>query len=304
MIRSLLKVFVFVISFVNLTSCSKIEFSDFMTEETSQTVDVTVSLTGIDFTILPQTRSIVSEAGITRIALKVFDSSGKSVADTCQIASKVGDGFNKLGVQLPAGTYTFVAIAHDATADNIGCATIESSQVVTLPEGIIPTVYSHVEEKVTIANSNNQSVVINMGKRINATLRLTSSDIVPDEVARMTVDINHDGVTLSVTNLPQINPSTGFSLENYRFARVFPITEGDLIDVSMNLLLPANEYSFPAVIQAQNGSNKTITCYTRSFDGVPFQRAYVTNASGQYFRYVNSTSMTFDTTQGTLPFEY
>ena len=300
----------------SLQSCTTVEFNEFVPEDSSDPVEVTVSLTSIDFTVKPAhvpgapasgiTRAsdaTPTQAGLTRISLKVFNKEGESVADTSQIATVVGEGFNNLKIQLPAGTYTFVAVAHDTSADNIGCATIESPEVVTLPEGIIPTLYAHVQQ-VTIANANNQSVPIDMGKRINATLRLASTDIVPEGIRQMAVDLNPGGVKIGANNLPRFNPSTGTSIEHFRFSRALPVTAGAPIDVSMNLLLTADEYSFPTKIYAQDASNEFINDYTRSFTSVPFQRAYVTTASGQYFRYVNTSSMTFDITNGTLDYSF
>lgn len=294
-----------VLVLLTLASCTKVEFNEFVPEDSQQPVEVTVSLTSIDFTLTPTRASDATptQAGLTRISLKVFDEEGKAVADTSQIASAVGTGFNRLGVQLTAGTYTFVAIAHNASDENAGCATIESPEVVTLPEGIIPTLYAHVQQ-VTIASANNQSVTIDMGKRINATLRLTSTDNVPAGVSQMAIDINSKGTKIGDSNLPQINPTTGVSVGLYRFSRAFAVEVGTPVDVSMNLLLPADEYSFPAKIYALDATDEFINDYTRSFASVPFQRAYITNASGQYFRYVNSSSMTFDTTSGTLDYSF
>lgn len=290
---------------LTLVSCTTVEFNEFVLEDTPQPVEVAVSLTSIDFTLTPTRASDATpaEAGLTRISLKVFNEEGEAVADTSQIASAVGTGFNNLGVQLPAGTYTFVAVAHDASADNIGCATIESQTSATLPEGIVPTLYAHVQQ-VTIANANNQSVTIDMGQRINATLRLVSTDIVPEGVSRMAVDLNPKGTAVGNSSPSKFNPTTGCSIGQLRFTRALPVTAGEPIDVSMNLLLPADTYSFPVTIHAQDTSNKIITDFDRSFADVPFQRAYITNASGQYFRYVNSSSMTFDTTSGTLDYSF
>lgn len=278
--------------FLGFASCTTVELEEFAAEDTRQLAEVTVSLTGIDFTLNPATilgdpspvitrasDATPAQAGITRIALKVFDKDGVAVADTSQIAAAVGEGFNNLRVQLPVGTYTFVAVAHDATAEDVGCATITSAEVATLPEAVIPTLYSTVKE-VEIGAVNSQPVTIDMGKRINATLSLASTDIVPEGVTRMAIDINTSGITLSASKLPQINPSTGFSVANYRFARRLAVEVGKTIDLSMNLLLPADEYSLPLDIHAQDATNKTFADYDRSFTAVPFQRAYVTKASG------------------------
>lgn len=312
MIRSILskvgghvssKVIGIVIVIVALTSCSSYDLEITSHPQEQQLHEVTVTLTGIGFTIESATRATASEAEITRITFKVFNEDGDEVASVSQIASEAGDSFNKLKIQLPADTYTFVAVAHDASADNISCATIESSEVVTLPEAIIPTLYAHVQT-VTLANANNQTINIDMGDRINATLHLTSTDIVPEGVSLMAIDLNPTGKKIGASNLPKFNPATGCSIDQYRFSRALPVTAGDPIGVSMNLLLPEDEFSFPAKIYAQNASNESINDYTRSFDAVPFQRAYITNANGQYFRYVNSISMTFDTTNETKDYPF
>lgn len=305
-----------IVLLLSLNSCTKADLNGLVAEDSNGPVEVSISLTGVDFTINPatvpeastsgQTRAsdaTPTQAGITHISLVVFKTDGTEAASIMQIASEAGDDFNNLSIQLPAGNYTFVAVAHDASDDNIGCATIESQNSVTLPEKYIPTLYSCVKE-VTISNDNNQSVTIDMGKRKNATLRLISTDIVPDEVSRMAVEINPSGITLSATNLPQFNPTTGAPLGDYRFARGLPVTAGETIDVSMNLLLPAESYYSQVTVHAQDTSDKNIKDYDRPLENVPFQRAYVTNASGQYFRYVNNSSMIFDITTGTLDFSF
>lgn len=292
----------FVISMVVATSCDKAD--DLI--ENPQLVNVCVSLTDLDFTIQPMgTRANVtpSEAGITHIALKVFNTKGNEVAATSQIASETGGNFNHLKLQLPAGTYTFVAIAHDATSSDIPCATITSATVATLPENLIPTLYTHVET-VTIANANNQSITIDMGTRKNATFHLTSTDVVPAGVVNMAVAINPTGTLVSPTNLPQVNPTTGLVIGNPYFARLIPVTEGEIIDGSFDILLTSNSCAYNMNMYAQDGNGNFITDYNRTATDVPFQLCYVTTASGTYFRYVTTSSFTFDLTQGSLSYEY
>lgn len=286
----------------SLTGCTS-SLDEASITNTDALHEVTVTLSGINFNLAP-TRATASDAGITHIALKVFNTDGTEAASVTQTSSSAGTDFNKLKLQLPAGTYTFVAVAHSATADNVACATITSASEATLPEAVVPTLYCHVQNVLVSTTTSTQALSIDMGKRINATIRLTSTDNVPDDVSRMAVDLNPQGSTLGASNLPQINPSTGFSIGNYRFARALPVTAGQPIDVSFNLLLPEDTYSFPVTIHAQDASNKTITDYDRSFDDVPFLRASITNASGTFFRYVNSSSLTFDTTIETLDFDF
>ncbi len=314
-----LKVIVIVIVIVGITSCSSYDLEINSHQQEQQLHEVTVSLTGVDFTLVPTTRATVpedspsgitrasdatdSDAGITRIALKVFNSRGEVVADTCQIASMVGEGFNKLGVQLPTGPYTFVAVAHSATADNVQCATITSATEATLPEAIIPTLYAHVET-VTVTNANKQAFTINMGKRINSTLHLTSTDIVPDGVSKIAFDINPTGTYVGNETLPHFNPATGLIITQPRYRRAMDVTAGEVIDVTFNILLPADPYNCKMDIFALGSDANIIADYTRSFTSVPFQRAFVTNASGLYFRYVSNSSLSFDTTTDSHEFAY
>lgn len=302
---SVIVIVIFIVG-INLTSCSNNDTECLLEDSSDHLHDVTVSLSTLDFSLQSYgvtTRATAAEAEITHIALKVFDSTGNVVADTCQIATNVGESFNKLGVQLPTGTYTFVAVAHSATADNVPCATITSATEATLPEGIVPTVYAHVQQ-VTVTNTNNQSVTINMGTRINATLHVTSTDIVPDGVSKIAFDINPTGNFVGNETPAKFNPTTGLTIAQPRYRRALDVTSGETIDVSFNILIPADPYSSKVVIEALDDANKAIADYTRSFDAVPFQCAYITNANGTFFRYVSNSSLTFDTTTQILPFPY
>lgn len=76
-----------IILLLSLNSCTKTDINEFVTEGSSRFHEVSVSLRGIDFNLLPVTRATADDAGITHIALKVFDTAGNVVADTCQIAA-------------------------------------------------------------------------------------------------------------------------------------------------------------------------------------------------------------------------
>lgn len=288
-----------------LSSCSD-SFIENQIIEPEQLHNISVSLTGIDFSTESNTRASeasAADAGITRIALKVFDSEKVEQVSITQVASEAGDDFNNLSFQLPAGTYTFVAVAHDATGDDIGCATITSAEVATLPEKSVPTLYSSVKE-VTVTNANNQTVTIDMGKRINATFNLVSTDIVPADVVKMAVTINPEGTLVSDNNLLMFNPSTGLAIGNPRYNIGLPVTVGNTIDVAGNVLLPADSYDYPINIRVINTSTEFIAEYERDLTDVHFQRSYITKAIGQYFRYVNTGALSFDITQGSLDYPY
>lgn len=296
------RLFVLSVSVLLLSSCS----DEDQTVEAGQLHNVIVSLTGINFFTEPDTRASdvsATDAGITRIALKVFDSKKVEQVTITQVASEVGEDFNNLSFQLPAGTYTFVAVAHDATGDDIGCATITSAEVATLPEKSIPTLYS-IAKEVTITNANNQMVTIDMGKRINATFNLVSTDIVPADVVKMAVTINPEGTLVSDNNLLKFNPSTGLAIGNPRYNIGLPVTVGNTIDVAGNILLPADSCYYPVNIRVINTSTEFVAEYERDLTDVHFQRSYITKAVGQYFRYVNAGALSFDITQGSLDYPY
>ncbi len=147
-------------------------------------------------------------------------------------------------------------------------------------------------------------VSIKMGTRVNATLHIASSDIVPDEVLKVTVNVNPSGVAVSNGAPVEFNPASGLAIGNCCFKRALPVTPGQVINVSANILIPEEPYKCQMEMGAMDAGNQLLVDYARSFENVPFQRAYVTNASGQFFRYVNTSSMTFDTTSGTLDFSF
>lgn len=285
-----------------LTSCSNSPLDDIPVLEQRTLCEVNVTCKGLDISTT-RTRATPSEAGITHLSLKAFNTDGSEAATVTQTSALAGTEFNNLKVQLPAGTYTFVVVAHSATADDVACATIASANEATLPEGIIPTLYTHVEE-ITINNVNNQSVTLDMGSRINAILHLTSADVVPEGVSKIAVEINPTGTYVGNNALAKCNPSTGLFIGNPNYKRAVAVTSGQTIDATFNLLLPEDSQSYTMNVKALDADGKTISDYSRTIDNVPFQRAYTTNANGTYFRYVNSSSLTFDTTSENKDFAY
>lgn len=289
------------LSSLSFLSCTS-SLDDTPVNNTEELHQVAVTLTGFDFNLVP-TRASASDASITHIALKAFNTDGTEAASITQTSAAAGDDFNNLKLQLKAGTYTFVAVAHSATDDNVACATITSDIEATLPEGVVPTLYTHVQE-VTIANENNQSVPLEMGQRVNASLQLTSTDIVPDGVAKVAVEINPSGTYVGDKAFAKFNPTTGLFIGNPKYKRALSVIPGQPIDASINILLPEDTKTYPMNVHALDADSKTIADYDRQFDAVPFQRAYITNASGTYFRYVNTSSLGFDITMGNQDFSY
>lgn len=295
--------FLLLSSSLSFLSCTS-SLDDTNVINNSELHEVTVTLMGINFTLEPTRASDAtpSEAGITHIALKVFDSDGAEAASITQTPSVPEAEFNNLKVQLPAGTYKFVAVAHSATKADVPCATINSPTEATLPEGIVPTLYTRVQS-VTISNSNNQSVLIDMGKRVNATLHFTSTDIVPEDVAQMNIDINPDGTSVKETAPAKFNPSNGSVIDNRMFGRKLPFTVAEKLNASFNILIPADSYFYTVFVSAFDKDKNAIANYTRTFENVPFQKAFTTNANGTYFRYVTTSSLMFDLSTETLDFD-
>lgn len=141
-----------------------------------------------------------------------------------------------------------------------------------------------------------------MGKRINTTLHITSTDVVPEDVSSMTVDINPSGTSVKESAPAKFNPTTGFVLGNPRYGRKLSFIVGESLDATFNILLPEESYNYSININAKDVVGNVITEYTRTLENVPFQLAYVTNASGTYFRYVANPSLVFDLTIGSLTF--
>ena len=292
--------FLFVIGI--LSACS----SESNSVDENVLVPVQVTFSGLDVSVVPDgsrgsvTRATASEAKVDRIALKIFDTSGKK-----EICSVVKDnpneeGFDKVKCLLHVGDYKFVAVAHKAKRVKSQAAVITSTTEAKLGEANVPScVYSKVMD-VTVSGNTTQEVKIEFGKRITSSFDLTVTDAYPDEIE--TVEIILNPSNNKATNPYAFDPSTGFAANQFAYnvslnRKSFSILSFTGKTISASLFLTAEEQKMNVTINMKNIKGETR--YTRTLNDVTFRQHTSTIAKGTFFSSQVSGSFTFDTTDDT-----
>ena len=156
------------LSLVALFSCSSDEDATTATELEPTTVNVT--FTGLDISITPDLkanaplRASATQSGVTRIAFKVLDATGKEVYSEDK----------------NVGKYTFVAVAHKAKNLDSPVATVTSTDKALLTESYVPKLVFAKTMDVTVAGNTTQNVTMDFDKRITSSFRLKVIDAYPD----------------------------------------------------------------------------------------------------------------------------
>lgn len=291
--------FLFVIGI--LSACS----SESNSVDENALVPVQVTFSGLDVSVVPDgsrgltTRATALEAKVDRIALKIFDTSGKEIYSVVK-ANPNEEGFDKVKCLLHVGDYKFVAVAHKAKTAESKAAVITSPTVATLGEANVPSlVYSKVTD-VTVIGNTTQSVNIEFGKRITSSFDLKVTDPYPDEIE--TVEIILNPSKNQAANPYAFNPSTGFAASVLTYNVAYnskSLKNSSFTDytLSASLFLTAKEQKMNVTINMKN--NKGETRYTRTLKDVTFHPHTTTIAKGTFFSSQVSGSFTFDTTDDT-----
>lgn len=291
--------FLFVIGI--LSACS----SESNSVDENGLVPVQVTFSGLDVSVVPDgsrgltTRATVSGAKVDRIALKIFDTSGKEIYSVVK-DNPNEEGFDKVKCLLHVGDYKFVAVAHKAKTAVSKAAVITSPTVATLGETNVPSsVYSKVMD-VTVSGNTTQDVTIAFGKRITSSFELNVTDDYPDEIENVEMILNPSKD--QAANPYAFNPSTGCAASaltyNASFNRKsFSVTSFTGKTLSISLFLTAEEQKIDVTINMKNSDG--ITLYTRTLNDVTFRQHTSTIAKGTFFSSQVSGSFTFDTTDDT-----
>lgn len=291
--------FLFVIGI--LSACS----SESNSVDENGLVPVQVTFSGLDVSVVPDgsrgltTRATVSGAKVDRIALKIFDTSGKEIYSVVK-DNPNEEGFDKVKYLLHVGDYKFVAVAHKAKTAVSKAAVITSPTVATLGETNVPSsVYSKVMD-VTVSGNTTQDVTIAFGKRITSSFELNVTDDYPDEIENVEIILNPSKD--QAANPYAFNPSTGCAASaltyNASFNRKsFSVTSFTGKTLSISLFLTAEEQKIDVTINMKNSDG--ITLYTRTLNDVTFRQHTSTIAKGTFFSSQVSGSFTFDTTDDT-----
>lgn len=291
--------FLFVIGI--LSACS----SESNSVDDNVLVPVQVTFSGLDVSVVPDgsrgsvTRATASEAKVDRIALKIFDTSGKEIYSVVK-DNPNEEGFDKVKCLLHVGDYKFVAVAHKAKTTESKAAVITSPTVASLAETNIPSrVYSNVTN-VTVSGNTTQSVNIEFGKRITSSFELNVTDDYPDEIENVEIILNPSKD--QAANPYAFNPSTGRAASaltyNASFNRKsFSVESFTGNTLSISLLLTSEEQKINVTINMKKNDGTIL--YTRTLKDVTFRQHSSTIAKGTFFSSQVSSSFTFDTTDDT-----
>lgn len=263
-------------------------------------VDVQVSFPGLDITVTPAdtksgSESTVSQAGVKRIALSVYDLSGNLIADTIKNKDVDAATFgNPITMRLPVGSYKFVAVAHGVANSADPVATINSATEVSFGTMIVanPT-YTTVQD-VTISGNTTQAVAVDFGTRKNSTFAVRITDDSPADVKSIQLIVSP--ASNAYTDL-LVNPSTGFTATQYKYSKTFNLAALGITNINsgvfnLPVILTSASQQLDVTINALDQDGTAI--YTRTLQNVPLQQAHRTLATGTFFSPEVTSTFTFD----------
>ena len=290
------------LSLVALFSCSSDEDATTATELEPTTVNVT--FTGLDISITPDQkansplRASATQSGVTRIAFKVFDATGKVVYSEDKNVGSDND-FNHVVCPLHVGKYTFVAVAHKSKLLDSPVATVTSADESLLTESYVPKLVFAKTMDVTVAGNTTQNVTMEFGKRITTSFNLKVTDAYPDEVTKVRLTANSSKP--KATTPFAFSPATGFAPSDLSYTNT--ITRAENLssftgkDIGLNFFLTSDEQKMDIVINMLNDADEVL--YTRTLSDLTFHRHSTTRATGTFFTASVTTTFDFDTEDDT-----
>ena len=281
----------------HLFSCSSEDNNTVVTEP----VSVKVSFSGFDFSVVPDqnfatSRASAAEAQVTCIAFKVFDENNKELYAENKTKGE-NENFDQINCELPAGKYTFVAVAHKAKTPSNGAADIVSPDKAVINDIMLYKSTYATTMSVDITRGEPKEVTMNFGKRITASFSLCISDPYPEEVDEVEIIIDPDQ-NVGTPNQYTFNPSTGFSFAKQSYTTNINkknTPNNSFIDGPMiSCFLTATEQVVNVKVNMKDSSGKLIR--TRTFNAVTLKQNCTTKATGYFFTNSVSNGYTFDTT--------
>lgn len=285
------------LSLVALFSCSSDEDATTATETQPTTVNVT--FTGLDISITPDQKAnsplrvSATKAGVTRIAFKVFDATGKVVYSEDKNVGSDND-FDHVVCPLHVGKYTFVAVAHKSKLLDSPVATVTSADESLLTESYVPKFVFAKTMDVTVAGNTTQNVTMEFGKRITTSFNLKVTDAYPDEVTKVRLTANSSKP--KATSPFAFSPATGFAPSDLSYTntiiRAENLSSFTGKDIGLNFFLTSDEQKMDIVINMLNDADEVL--YTRTLSDLTFHRHTTTRATGLFFTASTTTTFDFD----------
>ena len=249
-----------------LASCQQIDFDDIGQDADG---NANVLLTFSTYGQQEFTRAAVPLTDqCARLSVAVFDEDDAKVGSTK--SQKVGDAnFGSVGLSLPDGTYTIVAVAHNGD----GNCTITSPTKVTFPSNKMTDTFCYCGELV-VEGSVSESLEM---KRVVAMMRLTVTDAIPDGVARLKSYYTGGSSTL--------NPRTGFGCVNSKQTEYRSVIDDNGMPVSVYEIYTAPHEQNDILklnITSQDASNGDIDVF-EPMENIPVTVNKITTWEGSLF---------------------
>lgn len=287
----------FTFSQTALLSCQNQDEASIIAEP--ETVNVTFSDVTFTFEEDKQpTRGVnvgSESAGVNRISLSVYDSRNNLKFSSQKSSVDDAEDFDKISCKLLPGAYTFVAVAHKASADSEEAATITSQSKATITTEKVSGTYKAIQP-VTVVQDGSNNVTIAFGQRITSTFQLKIADETPAEVTKCEIILNPSA---SQTTTYNIDLTTGFTDKVYRNSTI--IKRSDLkeqtftgVYLGPQCFLTGNSQNITAKINMLNESDEVL--YTRTISNIPMQPHGRTVATGDFFDVSVTGGFTFNTT--------
>lgn len=268
-----MKKFIFFSLMALLASCQQVDFNDINKNNKG---NANVVLT---FSTYGQQEFTRAAAPLTdqcaRLSVAVFDEDDAKVGSTK--SQKVGDAnFGTVGLSLPDGSYTIVAVAHNGD----GNCTITSPTKVTFPSNKMTDTFCYCGELV-VEGSISESLEM---KRVVAMMRLTITDAIPDGVARLKFYYTGGSSTL--------NPRTGFGCVNSKQTEYRSVIDDNGMPVSVYEIYTAPHEQndiLKLTITSQDASNGDIDVF-EPMENIPVTVNKITTWEGALFGGSGSSS--------------
>ena len=239
-----------------LTACTNDGAGEVTNNETAE-----VRMTFSPYEVEPMTRAAVADYA-TRLDVWIYEGDTEVQAVHQQ---STDDGFASMSVRLEKSkTYTVYACAHKAG----GAATL-SNGVVSWPDDKVTHsfFYSQTFSPATTTTLNC------LMERIVGNFRLEITDKVPEDVARMTVDMGESPTRWDVG---------GFGTNAVSRVSSFPLTAGSTPTVSVFIIADGDESeNYDITVTAYDGEDAVVQ--QRVFEDVPIRAGYRSTYRGAFF---------------------
>lgn len=232
------------------------------------------------------------QSNATRISLKVFDGDGNVAFEDTQRKDEEDFG-SFTAIRLAPGTYTFVAVGHQATSTSAGDAIIESPTSATIPDEYLRDVYSCTKDVTVVRGSfQPQSVTLTLPLCVTR-LRILLNDRVPQGIAEVGMTVNSGKDAFSSFTF---DPSTGFFEGDRSFTRRWKIPAEKIGTTGMSfspyVMLNRYPLSVSASITAYDTEGEVYA--SREFTGIPLKKGVMTTVSTNLFSSGTDATLEFE----------